>query len=132
MMTSMGQRTPTRRRQPLEAARAVNENALVVVSDVDDDVQAEAAVRRDRLVHRGMERWHDCREGVLPLAWPQSEARTVALRRHVAREDVDAEVQPPSVEGRLDRLDDARLPGSRSATKNDELSGRSVGGHSAP
>lgn len=89
----------------------------VMVVDIRNHVQAVAAVRRNRVVHRGEQR----RDQRLDLgsfsARTQAHPRLVAGRRHGPREHIDTQVHPRRTRQRLERLDDARLPCSRSAVE---------------
>ena len=108
-----------------EASGAAGEDVAghrvgVVVADIDDDVQSEVAVRGDRFVHGGVERWNKRLEVLLVAAGSQADTGAIA-RRRCGKEGVDAEVHPRAVEGLLDGGGDAGLTRARRAVEDDDL-----------
>jgi hypothetical protein len=114
--------------QALQAFGAPGEDVAgpgvrVVVTDVDDDVDALAARCGDRVVERGVGGFDEVFEVGALAAGPQADAGTVARGCDVADPDVDAQVQPGVVEGFLDGLDDGRLTGAWGAVEDDDRAG---------
>lgn len=98
MIVPSGQKRPTKSTAPAEPPGAVGEDPGVVVADVDDDVEAEPAVRRDRLVEAGVESRDERRE-IRPLggaARPEADARPVKVKRAAVRRSTPRLTQGPS------------------------------------
>ena len=76
------------------------------------------AARKTEALQRGY-KWG---KAVALLAGTETHARAVSLRGDLGHEHVNAEIHPETVEGLLYCRHDARLPGSRSAVQDDDLS----------
>ena len=89
--------------------------------DVDDDIQTGSAVRRNRVVQSRVEHRNEWRELVATFTGTETHPRAVPLRCDLSDEHVDAKIHPWPVERVLYDGHDARLPRSRGAVENHDL-----------
>jgi len=81
-----------------------------VVSDVCNDIEAQATVNAYRLVEGRIEEWH---KGLNVLAFatgPKTQSRAIARRGDLSHVDIDAEIHPRAIEGILNDRGYRRLP----------------------
>src|SRR5919202_869287 len=103
----------------------------VVVPDVDHDVEPQAAVRGDSLVHGAVQDHHEGLEVGAFSPRPQSNPRLVTVGGH-RLEAIVPEIHPHAVERVLDHGGDAGLPRSRRAIQHHDLAWRTYVCHASP